>query len=82
MKDTPLARDEEALILEFIPPLVTDEMNESLRKPITLDELEWIVFQMNKGKAPSPYGFPIEFYIKFWELVKLDQLKIILMAEG
>lgn len=49
-EDTPLAREEEELILECIPLLVFNEMNDSLNKLITFDELEGVVFQMKKGK--------------------------------
>ena len=53
---------EEAQVLSCIPQLVYREANEYLMKDISLDELEGIVFQMKKGKAPGPDGFPIEFF--------------------
>jgi len=56
---------EEAQVLSYIPPLVTREMNELLMKDITLEELEETIFQMKKGKAPSPNGFLVEFYQEF-----------------
>ena len=43
---------------------------------ITLEELEKIVFQMKKGKAPGPDGFPIEFFQEFWDIIKLDLLAV------
>ena len=44
---------------------------------ITLEELEKIVFQMKKGKAPGPDGFPIKFFQEFWDIIKLDLLKVV-----
>ena len=59
------AREEERVILECIPHLVSMEMNESLLHPIFLSELEKVVFSMKKGKASGPDGFPIEFFQEF-----------------
>ena len=44
---------------------------------ITLEELEKTVFQMKKGKAPGPNGFPIEFFQEFWDIIKLDLLTVV-----
>jgi hypothetical protein len=68
---------EEQAILDCIPPLVSDEMNEALLSPVQLPELEKVVFNMKKGKAPGPDGFPIEFFQEFWELIKLDLLDVV-----
>lgn len=68
---------EERAILNCIPPLVSIEMNDSLLHPILLFELEGVVFQMKKGKAPSPDGFPIEFFQEFWEIIKYDLLDVV-----
>ena len=45
--------------------------------PITMEELEKTVFQMKKGKAPGPDGFPIEFFQEFWDIIKLDLLTVV-----
>lgn len=76
-KDSNLARVEEDLVLDCIPSLVTPEMNEALIKPITLAEIELVVFGMKKGKAPGPDGFPIEFFQAFWEIVKMDLFEVV-----
>src|SRR5437016_676606 len=31
---------------------------------------------MEHNKAPSPDGFPVEFYQKFWEIIKGNMLKM------
>lgn len=61
-KDSSPTSDEENLILNCIPSLVSREMNANLLKPISMSELEKVVFGMNKGKASGPDGFPIEFF--------------------
>lgn len=71
------AREEERAILDCIPHLVSEEMNEALLCPIMLPELEKVVFSMKKGKAPGPDGFPIEFFQEFWEIVKFDLLAVV-----
>lgn len=76
-EDSPLARDEENIILDYIPAIVTNEINESLIRTISLDELERIVFQMKKGKTPRPNGFTVEFFQEFWETIKFDLLEVV-----
>lgn len=56
--------EEENLILDCTPFLL-NEMNELLIKPITMKESEIIAFQMNKGKAPGPDGFPADFFQEY-----------------
>lgn len=46
-------------------------------RDISLEELEEIVFQIKRGKAPSPDGFPIEFFQELWDIIKLDLLTVI-----
>ncbi|XP_059076363.1 uncharacterized protein LOC131875739 [Cryptomeria japonica] len=71
------ARAEEGAILDCIPQLVSAKMNGVLLCPILLPELEKVVFNMKKGKAPGPDGFPIEFFQEFWEIIKFDLLEVI-----
>lgn len=56
---------EENQVLNCIPSLVTREMNEQLMGPISLEELEMIVFHMRKGKASGPDVFLVEFFQDF-----------------
>ena len=56
---------EEAHVLSCIPTLVTEDMNQQLMRDISIEELEGVVFNMKKGKAPRSDGFPIEFYQEF-----------------
>ena len=76
-RDALPAEAEEQAILDCIPLLVSTEMNEALLSPIQLLELEKVVFNMKKGKAPGPDGFPIEFFQEFWEIIKFDLLEVV-----
>ncbi|CAN1820450.1 LINE-1 retrotransposable element ORF2 protein [Linum perenne] len=66
------AREEvqEDEISNWIPSVITEEMNRNLCRPITDEEIKNAVFQMGPNKSPGPDGFPGFFYQKYWELVK------------
>lgn len=76
-EDSPSVMDQENLIIGCILFLVCNEMNESLMHPISLSELEEVVFGMRKGKALGPDGFPIEFFQEFWDIINLDFLELV-----
>lgn len=40
-----------------IPNLISDEINQSLCKPVSEDEVREAVFSLGAYKAPKPYGF-------------------------
>eukprot|EP00253_Pinus_taeda_P035656 PITA_35656 len=70
----------EAAIQEItiaIPRLITEEQNWSLRKKITMEEVEEAVRSMPNDKAPGPDGFTINFYKACWEIVKNDIWEIV-----
>lgn len=76
-EDSPLANNEENIILSCIPSLITQEMNDYLMRSISLEELEEVVFGMPKGKAPSPDGYPVEFFQEFWDIINHDILEVV-----
>jgi hypothetical protein len=43
-------------------PQVSEEENEVFMTPFGEEEVKTAVFDMEHNKAPSPYGFPAEFY--------------------
>ena len=47
-------------------PLVTEQQNEILKKPLSIDELENSIKNSDNGKSPGNDGLPREFYIVFW----------------
>ena len=51
-------------LLEVIPKLVTMEDNKAINKPITLEEVRVVVFNMNSDKSPGPDRFQAFSYQK------------------
>eukprot|EP00253_Pinus_taeda_P011164 PITA_11164 len=49
-------------ICKEIPRLITNEQNKALMRATTMEEVEEVVMNMKKGKAPGPDGYIIEFY--------------------
>lgn len=56
--------------LEVVPPLVNEAMNNALLAPISVAEVEKVVFSMGSLKTPGPDGFNGLFYQKNWETLK------------
>ena len=54
-------REAQAKMLKFIPKLIWPEDNKELNKPITLDEVRSVVFNMNPEKSLGPDGFQAFF---------------------
>ncbi|KAK1296334.1 hypothetical protein QJS10_CPB15g00633 [Acorus calamus] len=48
---------------------------EKLIAPFTVEEIEWAVRKLPLNKAPSPDGFPREFYKSFWPVLKRDLVR-------
>lgn len=82
-KEVP-AQDEEAQkeVLTKIPYIMFDEQNQALLKTIDREELKQVVFEMNKGKMPSPDGFPIMFFQIFWYSLEGDFMAVIEESRG
>jgi hypothetical protein len=51
---------------------VLDEDNEMLAACFTEKEVKEAIFEMKHNKAPGPDGFPVEFYQRFWKIIKDD----------
>jgi len=64
-------------LLKNIPRIITEEHNSLLIKPISLQEVEEAVNQMKEGKAPGPDGFTLNFFHKFWDLIKNEVWQVV-----
>jgi uncharacterized protein (DUF2249 family) len=51
---------------------VTEEDNEQLTKPFSIEELKKAVNSMERNTAPGPDHIPVEFYQSGWEIIKTD----------
>ena len=75
--DLPPMEIEENTILSCIPSVVTREMNDSLMRPVSMPNLEGVVSNLPKGKAPGLDGFPAEFFQEFWDIISHDLLDVV-----
>eukprot|EP00253_Pinus_taeda_P002797 PITA_02797 len=55
-----------------IPKIITTEQNRALMRVATMEEVEEVVMNMKKGKAPGPDGFTAEFYQAGWHFLGQD----------
>lgn len=56
---------------------IKEEDRECLTKEISKEEVKNVIDEMRKNRAPGPDGFPIEFYIHFWDLISPDLMAVI-----
>ena len=59
-------------VVEVIPRVVSDEMNDKLIRDFTMEEVETAFKQMAPMKALSPDGMPPLFYKTYWSLLGSD----------
>lgn len=57
---------------QSIPKITTEEHNQLLLKPISLQEVEKVVRELKEGKALSSDMFTSNFFHKFWDMIKLE----------
>jgi len=60
---------------------VTQEENDLLCRPFTLDEIQTVIFSLEKNSAPGPDHIPVEFYQNCWEIIKEDIMDMFLEFE-
>ena len=65
-------------VTQLIPAKVTVDMNESLIKEFTAEEVQTALLQMHPTKAPGPDGMSAIFYQKYWKIVGVDVTNMVL----
>ena len=66
-------------VLEYVPNVITNEMNALLSRKFEVHEVEVTLHQMAPLKAPGLDGMPPLFYQHFWGTVSHDVTSSILM---
>eukprot|EP00253_Pinus_taeda_P029818 PITA_29818 len=64
-------------ICKEIPKMIREEQNKGLMRVATLTEVEEVIMNMKKGKAPGPDGFMAEFYQAGWQFLGQDILEVV-----
>ena len=64
-------------ILPHIRNVITDDHNQLLLHPISLQEVELAMKQLQEGKAPSPDGFTSNFFHRFWDVIKEEVWQVV-----
>jgi len=65
------------MVEEVIPSLITDRTNSLLTALPTDEEIHKAVFSLNKESAPGPDGFGALFFQTFWDIIKNDVTKVV-----
>ena len=50
-----------------IEPVVTNQMNEALLAPVSIEEVKKTIFDIHPSKCPGPDGMTDYLYQRFWE---------------
>ena len=68
-------------ILEYVSPVVTDELNELLQVPFSDIEIKEATMQMGGLKASGPDGFQGAFYHSFWDILREEVNVLVKLME-
>eukprot|EP00253_Pinus_taeda_P035189 PITA_35189 len=66
-----------AKISREIPNVVTRDQNLALMRKITMEEVEDIVRNMKRNKAPGPDGYTVEFFQAGWKFLAAEVLEVV-----
>ena len=61
----------------FYPNFVNEQNNRGLYTEVSEVELKKTLSSFQKDKSPGPDGWPIEFYLGFYELIGSDLLQVV-----
>ena len=59
-------------ITQHIPRIITEDHNQMLLRPVTMQEVDQDMSQLKDGKASGLDGFTWNFFHFFWEKIKLE----------
>jgi hypothetical protein len=61
----------------YIPRFVNIEQNGILMEEVRKEESKAILCSLQKDKIQGPYGWPMELYFGFYELIEEDLLRVV-----
>jgi hypothetical protein len=64
-------------VTQNIPALISSKQNASLMRPIMQAEVDQVVQDLPKGKAPSPSGFTTDFFHYCWPMLKEEVWQLV-----
>lgn len=64
-------------ITRHIPNLITQEQNEALMRPITMEEVDLAMQETSDGKTPGPDGFTSHFFHHCWSLIREEVWQLV-----
>jgi len=64
-----IVAEKSEMFVNFLSKKVPVEVKEELSSPVTLEEVEGALKRMGKGKVPGVDGLPVEFYVKFFNVL-------------
>jgi hypothetical protein len=68
-------------VTRHIPTLITQEKNEVLMRPITIEEVDQAIKEMPVGKAPGLDGFTTDFFHHCWPMVREEVWQLVEESE-
>ena len=63
--------------LDLIKDVLNDLDKDTLGNEITEDEILNAIKGLNSNKSPGIDGIPAEFYVKFWDIIKIELMEMI-----
>lgn len=64
-------------LARVFPRFVEENNNASLLEDVTVEELKEVLHSFQHDKSPGPDGWPIEFYVGFFDLIGRDLLGVV-----
>jgi hypothetical protein len=53
-----------------------------LNRPVSINEIKKVVFNMDPDKAPGPDGFTARFYTSCWDIIKKDLCRMVMKSQN
>ena len=66
----------EIILLDTLSSVITEDENLELVAPILEQEILAILKKMNLNKAPGEDGLSVEFYLKYWSIIKFELVEV------